>query len=68
MQDQSAASPASVVWRTISRFRRDDLGATAPEYALLTALIGMGILAAIKTLSGDLSGVFNKLTTTLAGM
>jgi Flp pilus assembly pilin Flp len=46
----------------------DESGAAAVEYSLLVAFISLVILAAIESVSGGISGVASKLTTTLAGM
>ncbi len=46
----------------------DESGAAAVEYSLLIAFISLAILAAIESVSGGISGVATKLTTTLAGM
>jgi pilus assembly protein Flp/PilA len=59
----------SVTWEeplnTLSRFINDESGATAIEYGLIAALIAVGIIAAATTLGGGLSGLFNKISTTL---
>lgn len=51
----------------ISRFVRDESGATAIEYGLIAALISVVIIAAVTTLGGNLKSVFSfvgsKLTT-----
>ncbi|GGE40909.1 PilA pilus assembly protein [Marinicauda pacifica] len=41
-----------------SRFMNDESGATAIEYGLIAALIGVGLVAILGTLSGSLEGVF----------
>lgn len=61
-------APHPALRRTLNRWFSDESGAAAVEYSLLLAFIGLGILGAMKAMSGDLSGVFNKLGTTLAGM
>ena len=47
---------------TISRFVRDESGATAIEYGLIAALIAVGIIAAATTLGGSLSDLFNRIS------
>ena len=50
---------------TLSRFLRDDSGATAIEYGLIAALIAVGIIAAATTLGGSLSDLFSRISTKL---
>jgi pilus assembly protein Flp/PilA len=54
--------------KTIARFLKDDSGATAIEYGLLAALIGVGIIVAARLLGTTLSGVFDKVSTNLAAV
>lgn len=42
----------------ISRFVKDESGATAIEYGLIAALISVGIIAAATTLGNGLSDLF----------
>lgn len=51
----------------MKRFIREDDGATAIEYGLIAALIAVAIVAVLLTLGPQLSGVFTKVQTTLAG-
>lgn len=51
----------------MKRFIRDEDGATAIEYGLIAALIAVAIVAVLLTLGPQLSGVFTKVQTTLAG-
>ena len=39
-------------------FKRDESGATAIEYALIAGIIGLGIVAVLIAVRGDLSAVF----------
>lgn len=48
-----------------SRFMNDDSGATAIEYGLIAALIGVGLVAVLGSLSGALNGVFTGAATEL---
>jgi pilus assembly protein Flp/PilA len=48
------------------RFLRDESGATAVEYGLLTALISVVIMGALNALGAGLSNTFSTLTTQLA--
>lgn len=43
--------------------RRDEVGATAVEYALLTAGIAVGLLVAVQTFGGELATWFTGLGT-----
>jgi len=51
--------------RTVSRFLRDDSGATAIEYGLIAAGIAIAIIAAVNSLGTALSGKFQTITTAL---
>jgi pilus assembly protein Flp/PilA len=48
-----------------ARFAKDESGATAIEYGLIAALISVGIIVAVSTLGGTLSGVFEDINTRL---
>ncbi len=45
----------------ISRFLKNQSGATAIEYGLIASLIGLAVVAASSTLGTKLSGTFNKV-------
>ena len=47
----------------VTRFVKDESGATAIEYGLIAALISVGIIAAATTLGNGLSSLFNGLGT-----
>ncbi|PWE18763.1 Flp family type IVb pilin [Marinicauda salina] len=49
----------------VSRFIKDESGATAIEYGLIAALIAVGIIAALTTLGGNLSGTFSNVANSL---
>ena len=49
----------------VSRFVKDELGATAIEYGLIAALVGVGIIAALQSLRDDLNATFSKVSTEL---
>lgn len=42
-----------------SRFMNDESGATAIEYGLIAAVVGVGIIAALGTLASALSTTFS---------
>jgi pilus assembly protein Flp/PilA len=55
-------------WRTcavkslVARFVHDESGATAIEYALIAALVAVGIIAAARGLGSQISATFNAVT------
>jgi pilus assembly protein Flp/PilA len=49
----------------ISRFPRDESGATAIEYGLIAAGISIVILAAVNTIGASLVSTFQEVTTIL---
>jgi pilus assembly protein Flp/PilA len=51
----------------VSRFVKDESGATAIEYGLIAAGISVVIIAAVKALGGTLNGVFEGINGKLAG-
>lgn len=50
----------------VARFCKDESGATAIEYGLIAALIGVGIITAATSVGGEVSGTFNDVATSLA--
>jgi pilus assembly protein Flp/PilA len=51
----------------ISRFVKDESGATAIEYGLIAALIAVFIIGALQLLGGQLNATFAAVTAALAG-
>ena len=51
--------------RTVSRFLRDDSGATAIEYGLIAAGIAVAIITAVNTVGTSLSVLFMDINTKL---
>ena len=49
----------------VSKFLKDDSGATAIEYGLIAAGISLAIIAAVNGLGTNLSGKFNSINTSL---
>ena len=49
----------------VSRFVKDESGATAIEYGLIAALIAVVIIGAVQALGGQLSTTFGAVTTGL---
>ena len=52
--------------RLISRFRRDERGATATEYALLVVFIALAVAVGANVLGTGLSSLFSKIGTQLS--
>jgi pilus assembly protein Flp/PilA len=50
----------------ISRFVRDESGATAIEYGLIAALIAVVIIGGVSAVGTQLSATFNAVKTSLA--
>lgn len=44
--------------QTISRFVRDDAGATVIEYGLIAALISVSAISAMQAIGGQVDGLF----------
>ena len=51
--------------RELSRFRADENGATAIEYALIAAGISLTIIAAVSGVGSSLSGRFSAVSSSL---
>ena len=51
--------------KLISRFVRDESGATAIEYGLIAALIAVVIITALTTIGSNLNTKFSSIATTL---
>jgi pilus assembly protein Flp/PilA len=51
----------------IRNFLADQSGATAVEYGIIIALIAGAIIVALGALGGGLSGLFDRMTATVAG-
>jgi pilus assembly protein Flp/PilA len=47
--------------KLISRFMRDESGATAIEYGLIAAGIAVAIITVVGTLGSNLAGTFSKV-------
>ena len=45
----------------ISRFVKDESGATAIEYGLIAALVSVAVIGAAKTLGTNISNTFDKV-------
>lgn len=51
----------------LARFMKDESGATAIEYGLIAAIVGVGIIGGLQGLSGGLNGLFGSISGTLGG-
>jgi pilus assembly protein Flp/PilA len=49
----------------ISRFAKDESGATAIEYGLIAAIVGVGIIAGLKQVKTGLQSTFSSINTQL---
>lgn len=47
-------------------FLQDESGASAAEYALILAIVGIGIVTAAGTLKNAISGAMNRAATTIS--
>jgi pilus assembly protein Flp/PilA len=57
----------SVVMKTIvTRFAKDESGATAIEYGLIAAIVGIGIIVGLGALRDGLNTLFNNVKTQLS--
>jgi len=51
--------------KLFARFGQDESGATAIEYALIAAIVGIGIIVALGNMKDQLNATFDKVTNTL---
>ncbi len=49
----------------VTRFVKDESGATAIEYGLIAACIAIAIITAVKTVGTNLSGTFGNIASNL---
>ena len=49
----------------VSRFLKDESGATAIEYGLIAGLISIAIVTAVTTAGGSISSIFTTVSTKL---
>ena len=52
----------------INRFRRNESGATATEYAMLIVFVALALVVAIQSFTTGLSTLFNTLGSTIGGV
>ena len=49
-----------------ARFANDESGATAIEYGLIAAIVGVGIITSLGNLKAGLDAIFNSINSTLS--
>ena len=49
-----------------ARFAKDESGATAIEYGLIAAILGIAIVAALKTMSSQMNSTYSGAASTMA--
>jgi len=52
--------------RLLKAYSADESGATAIEYALIAALIGIGLIGGLKLLGGGTNGMWTKIGTSVS--
>ncbi|RIY00952.1 Flp family type IVb pilin [Aureimonas flava] len=55
------------MFKLIKRFRKNESGATAIEYGLIAALVGIAIITGASALGSSLSSTFSYIGTELDG-
>ena len=56
-----------VVMKLLARFAKCESGATAIEYGLMAALIGVAIIGTVTTVGTDLNTTYGSVSTALGG-
>ena len=51
--------------KIFKHFSKDESGATAIEYALIAAIVGIGIIVALQSMTSGLNATFNQTATDL---
>lgn len=52
--------------KLLARFGKDESGATAIEYALIAAIVGIGIITALGSMKDELNETFEKVESSLS--
>ena len=60
-----ARQRCTAISATLSRFLRDESGATAIEYAMIASGVGVAIAATVTSLGSGVKGLFNNVSTAL---
>ena len=58
-------SASSAIAAPLSRFLRDDSGATAIEYAMIASGVGVAIAAAVTSLGSSVKALFTSVSTSM---
>jgi Flp pilus assembly pilin Flp len=53
--------------KLLSRLRREDEAATAVEYAIIAAIVGVSLIGVLLLFSDELSSVFRRIVDALGG-
>lgn len=56
----------NIMIKIVTRFLKDESGATAIEYGLIAALIAVALVAAVTGLRNNIAGTFNKVGNAMA--
>ena len=51
--------------KTVARFMNDESGATAIEYGLIAAILGVGIITVLKSVKSELNATFSTIESEL---
>lgn len=54
------------IWTAVCNFLNDEDAVTSIEYALIAALVGIGVAVAAKALGGGISAAFDNIVSRLA--
>jgi pilus assembly protein Flp/PilA len=60
-QQKKCSRVGETVMKTLVKFAKCESGATAIEYGLIAALIGVVIITAVKNVGNNLTSTFNKV-------
>jgi pilus assembly protein Flp/PilA len=67
MSEQNSNPTEEVMKALLTRFVKEEEGATAIEYGLIAALIAVAIILAITAVGTSLTSVFNTVSTKVSG-
>jgi pilus assembly protein Flp/PilA len=62
---KNSQTSAAAIFTTVSRFLRDESGATAIEYAMIASGVGVAIAATVTSLGSGVKGLFTTVSTAL---
>ena len=60
-----SAGISATMSRVVTRFLRDERGATAIEYAMIASGVGVAIAATVTSLGSGVKGLFSNVSTAL---